>query len=106
MLTSEDAHRLQLFKQGLLAFTPVSHLAAYGSRARGEAGADADLDLFVEVPSLTPTLRRQIRELAWEISLAEGCVISTFVTTPQALATGPLGALPLLRAIEKEGVFA
>jgi len=106
MLTPDDARRLQVFKQQLLRLTPVSRLAAYGSRARGSASPDSDFDLYVEVPALTPALRRKISELAWELSLAEDCVFSTFVTTSEAVVSGSAQALPLLRAVEREGIFA
>lgn len=106
MLSPDDTRRFAIFQQRLQAFTPVSRLAVYGSRARGDADAESDLDLYIEVPRPTPLLRGQIRHLAWEISLSEDCVITTFVTTPESVASGPLSALPVLRAIEEEGVFA
>ncbi|HAO22159.1 MAG TPA: hypothetical protein DCQ37_17845 [Desulfobacteraceae bacterium] len=36
------------------------------SRARGEASEDSDLDVFIEVETLTPELRQQVFELAWD----------------------------------------
>jgi uncharacterized protein len=76
----------------------------YGSRARGDAAEDSDMDVFIELASLTPELRRQISDIAWEIGFDEGVVISTFVATSQAIMNSPLAANPILRAIEAEGI--
>jgi hypothetical protein len=54
----------------------------------------SDLDLYIEVPDLTPGLRQKISEVAWEV------VISTLVASQDH----PLKPQPILRAIEIEGI--
>lgn len=76
----------------------------FGSRARGDWQEDSDLDVFIEVPDLDAILRRKISEIAWEISLEDGVVISTFVATSDALVESPLAANPILRVIQSEGI--
>ena len=76
----------------------------FGSRARGNADRESDMDVFIEVPTLTPHLRRSISEIAWEIGLENDLLIFTLVATPGDIRNGLLGANPILRAIEKEGV--
>jgi predicted nucleotidyltransferase len=84
--------------------TPVKRLVVFGSRARGTASYDSDLDIFIEVPALDARLRRKISNIAWEVSLEEGVVVSTFVVTSQAITDGPLAASPILRVIDAEGI--
>lgn len=62
----------------------------YGSRARGDESEESDLDVFIELTELSRQLRRQISDIAWEIGFDEGIVISTFVTTTQAMVDSPL----------------
>jgi predicted nucleotidyltransferase len=98
MLSRMDAKIARQVKRRLLGVTPVNRLVVYGSRARGDAAADSDLDLYVEVPSVTPDMRRKISEITWEISLESGIVISTLISSKQ------LAGQPILKAIETDGI--
>ena len=76
----------------------------FGSRARGDATPDSDLDIYLVVTELTPVLRRWIDEIAWEVGFERDRVISTLVTTRRGLEQGPFGAQPIVQAIEREGI--
>lgn len=79
-------------------------MLAFGSRARGDASPDSDLDLFIEVSNLDEHIREQIQLAAWEISLENGVMISTFIASSHALTYSLLSANPLLKAIEADGI--
>ena len=98
MLSQIDARIARQVKRRLLRVTTVNRLVVYGSRARGDASADSDLDLYIEIPSVTPDMRRKISEIAWEVSLEAGIVISTMISTKR------LAGQPILKAIETDGI--
>ncbi len=98
MLSRMDARIARMVKRRLIKVTPVEQLMVYGSRARGDARSDSDLDLYIKGPVATPDMRRKISEIAWEVSLDTGVVISTLIYSKQLVGQ------PIIKAIEMDGV--
>jgi predicted nucleotidyltransferase len=104
MLTKTDRRIAREFQRRLAAIVPVLDLRVFGSRARGDAAPDSDLDVFIEVEEFTPELRQRISEVAWEVGFEMDRVISTVVATRDQLEHGAMGANPLVLHVEQEGV--
>jgi predicted nucleotidyltransferase len=104
MLAETDRRIVREFQRRLAAIVPVVDLRVFGSRARGDAAPDSDLDVFIELEESTPDLRRRISEIAWEVGFDMDRVISTVVTTSAELEEGAMGANPLVLNVEREGV--
>ena len=99
MLSTRDARIARKIKRRLSEITPVKRLVVYGSRARGKPVKYSDLDLYIELGiQVNPVLRKKIREIAWEVSLDSGVVISTLVAGER------LKGQPILKAIKAEGI--
>lgn len=103
-LNAADREIAGKLRQRLAQGVKIEDFRVYGSRVRGEATPDSDLDVFLVVTELTPALRRWIDEIAWEVGFNNDRVISTLVTTRRELEKGPFGAQPVVRAIEREGI--
>lgn len=99
MLSARDARVARKVKRRLSEIAPVKRLVVYGSRARGTPTRYSDLDLYIELGlQVSPALRRRIREIAWEVSLDAGVVVTTLV------ASDRLRGQPILKAIKAEGI--
>lgn len=57
----------------------IETILLFGSRARGEAEADSDMDILVVLSETTPKIRRGVRDLAVEVWLEHGIYVSTRV---------------------------
>ena len=104
MLAETDRQIVREFQRRLAAIVPVVDLRVFGSRARGDAAPDSDLDVFIELEESTPDLRQRISEIAWEVGFEMDRVISTVVTTRAELEHGAMGANPLVLNVEREGI--
>jgi predicted nucleotidyltransferase len=104
MLTREDREIVTELKFRLAQLLPILDMRVFGSRARGKATPDSDLDVFIKVESCSSEVRREIDEIAWEVGFEKDCIISMVVATSAQLENGPLGASPLMLNIEQEGI--
>jgi predicted nucleotidyltransferase len=83
---------------------PFSKTILFGSRARGEAQAESDVDVLVVVEELRPGLRETISRCAWEVGFAAGLLLQTVVRTRAQVEDGPERSSLLMLAVEEEGI--
>jgi predicted nucleotidyltransferase len=99
---------LVAFRDALRAAAPDLgfRLTLFGSRARGDAEPESDVDLLVEldVPKLGRATHALLSDIATRLSLAHGIVVSLLVLDAERAASRE--GFPFLRAIREEGVAA
>jgi len=106
MLTKGDHAILEEFAKCVRDLFPAARIWAFGSRARGDAAPDSDLDVCIVVSGLTRNMRDRIREMAWEIGFEHGLVLSTVLFSTESFEHGPMAASTLVANIHREGVAA
>jgi len=76
----------------------------FGSKIRGDASPDSDIDVMIEIEDYDPAIESAIDDLVFETNLAYDCFISMIIFSKKELEEGPLDESPIYKAIEKEGV--
>jgi predicted nucleotidyltransferase len=82
--------------------TPLD-VRVFGSRARGDAAPDSDMDLFVVVEHATVDIERYISDCAWEAGFTRDVVIVPIVVGKDLL-DGSLGESVFIRNVYRDGV--
>jgi predicted nucleotidyltransferase len=91
-------------KKALTEKFEILDFCIFGSKARGDASPDSDIDVMIEIENYTPEIESAIDDLVFEINLAHDCFISVIIFSRKELKEGPLGESPLYRVIGEEGV--
>jgi predicted nucleotidyltransferase len=79
-------------------------MTLFGSRARGEAEPDSDMDVLIEleVPQISFPEKQRLRRIAGEISLESGIILSLLVADQQTRQER--GDFSIFQNIREEGI--
>ena len=106
MMSTEDRELLDAFARRVRLVAPSAAVWAFGSRARGSAHPESDLDLCVVVPEATRDLREAVHRSAWEIGFERGRLLAPVILTFEDFERGPMSASTLVANIRRDGVAA
>jgi uncharacterized protein len=91
-------------KHRLSALVQLVDFRVFGSRARGDADEYSDLDVFVEVQQLAPSLKERLLDIAWEVGFENSMVISPLTYTRDEIEHSAHRSSPVVKVIVREGV--
>lgn len=83
----------------------VTSVTLFGSQARGTAHVESDIDLLILVREDSPTLRRALADLAWDIQFEYGVVIADIIRSPEEWEQMQRERFPFYQNIEREGLL-
>ena len=102
----------RLEKQILETFANLVHkkvslhsVVLFGSRARGDAEPDSDMDVLVIVDDLAEKDEDYISECAWEAGFESGIVVVPIVYSRFEWENGPERYSLLAEAVKSDGVY-
>ena len=103
-LNDHDLIVARELKERLVHLAPLVDFRIFGSRARGDAEPESDMDIFIEFEKVDKRLEERVSDAAWEIGFDRGLVICPLVFSRQEVEKSPLRSSPILKAIRAEGI--
>jgi len=104
MISEQDRKIAQELKRRISEVVPLIDFKVFGSRARGDADEYSDMDVFIEVETITRDIQEKISGISWELSLDHLIHIAIIIFTRDELEKTPVRSSPIILNIREEGV--
>jgi predicted nucleotidyltransferase len=105
-LTPEEQTWVDTYRQALTQQYPdvIASMVIYGSKARGDAHPDSDLDVLLVVKNEADALRRPLRRLGYTLAVALEALPSILVYTRAEWDRRKQSGSPFRQAVERDAV--
>ena len=101
---SKDFAIARCFKALVEQKVALREIRIFGSRDRGTATEDSDLDIFLSVSHCTREIEKYISDCAWEAGFPVDVVVVPVVVDQERLEHGPLRDSAFIRNVFREGI--
>jgi predicted nucleotidyltransferase len=101
----QEAVEVLIIRLRRLLSTNFISLRLFGSKARGEATADSDIDLLLTVKELDLRRKQAIYEIVLDVDLECDAKISLKVFTAEELQRSQAFGSPFLKNLDREGII-
>ena len=103
-LTDPERRCVQEVAEVLKAELPITRIVLFGSKARGTARSDSDIDLLVLTSRpVGPQLRREVSSRLFDISLQTDIPLSAVVASEHDWSEGVIRHLLIHSEVERDG---
>ena len=105
-LTPDEQTWLDAYRQALNEQYPgtVIRMVIYGSKARGEAHSDSDVDVLLIVKNETGHLKRPLRRIGYELAATSDALPSILAYTQDEWKSRKQSSSPFQQAVERDAV--
>jgi len=105
-MNATEKATLDRFKELVQQRLPLHKMVLFGSRARGDANPESDVDVLVILSGPADSAERDsVSECAWEAGFEQGIVVVPVTVSRSEWEDGPLSSSLLAIAVEREGVL-
>ncbi len=105
-LTPEEHAWLESYQRALAERFPglIEEMVVFGSKARGDAGPDSDLDVMVILRQGDRNTKREVRHLGHRLAVISDAVPSIMVYTREEWSARERGGSPFHQAVVRDQV--
>ena len=104
MMNERDLKIVERFKELVSKKVKIHELRVFGSRARGDATWESDLDILVIVEHLDRSIELHISDSAWEAGFENGIVVVPIPISVDAIKNSPIRASVFIKNVYQEGI--
>ncbi len=95
---------VEKFKQLVSQKVKVHEVKVFGSRARGDAAEESDLDVLIVTDYLDHEIEKYISDCAWEAGFPDDIIIMPVAISLDTLKNTPIRESVFIRNVYREGV--
>jgi predicted nucleotidyltransferase len=103
-MKEKDLKVIEKFKSLVSERVKVHEVRVFGSRVRGDATVESDLDVLVVVDYLDHETEKYISDCAWEAGFHEDVLIMPVAVSMDAIKHSPLSESVFIKNVYREGV--
>ena len=103
-MIDKDLQIVERFKELVSKKVKIHELKVFGSRARGDANPESDLDVLVVVEQLDHIIERYISDCAWEAGFPEDVIVMPVAISLDTLRNRPIRESVFIKNVYREGI--
>jgi predicted nucleotidyltransferase len=104
-LTTHERDALQEAKTEVASRFPLAWIKLFGSKARGNADPESDIDVLFVLDTLNWEAERSVFEICFHASLRHDILLAPLVMSRAETESPLTQATPFFQNVEKEGVL-
>ncbi len=103
-MQEKELRVIESFRNLVSKKVKILELRVFGSRARGQATEESDLDVFLVVDRLDHSIEKYISDSAWEAGFPEDIIIMPVTISIDTLRNSPIRESVFIKNVYREGI--